>query len=291
MNINVSVDELLEEEEFDRFYDTSCLLSEVEDCFSYQIKKRGSDYYNNNKILKCYHSGRQYFAKVLGSSDSIYSVQISHDEEEGIDFSCDCPYEYPCKHEYAVFLAISNGEYEEISLKPEIKEKTYHFSSILESIPAEEIKQYLLSSKVLDSVCFGNESFEKHFRKYLPKQDYEFYYNHLYNVLLLEDEIEAVTTDYLNKVKEYVDQSSFDEGYKILKSVIEAYHDSNLLNFHEYVIDMLLKVGLFLRVIYRRGEESTKKNITDWSNSLKENYYYDNYYLEDVILTLKNINL
>lgn len=262
-------------------------LMEVEDEFEYQIKERGKKYYNSGNVLKVVKNGSHYYAKVKGTSITPYNVNITNDEN-GIDYECDCPYDFPCKHEYAVLIAISNGEYEQIELKPEIREKKASLQSMIEIIPADEIKNYLLSPKGLDYVCFEMESFEDYFRKYLPKQKYDFYYNNLYNELVLNNDGNFYIKDYLSRVKQYIDNNDFPEGYKIIKSIIEAYNDSNKLNIDDTIVDSLPKIGMFLRVIYRKCDLMTKDNINKWIENLERNNYYNNYYLEDIIVSLEN---
>lgn len=262
-------------------------LMEVEDDFDYQIKERGKKYYNSGNVMKVVKNGSHYYAKVKGSSITPYTVNITNDET-GIDYECDCPYDFPCKHEYAVLIAISNGEYERIELKPEIREKKASLQSMIETIPADEIKNYLLSPKGLDYVCFEMEAFEDYFRKYLPKQKYDFYYNNLYNELVLNDDGNFYIKDYLSRVKQYIDNNDFPEGYKIIKSIIEAYNDSNKLNIDDTIVDSLPKIGMFLRVIYRKCDSMTKDNINKWIENLERNNCYNNYYLEDIIVSLVN---
>lgn len=262
-------------------------LMEVEDDFEYQIKERGKKYYNSGNVLKVVKNGSHYYAKVKGSSITPYNINVTNDEN-GIDYECDCPYDFPCKHEYAVLIAISNGEYEQIELKPEIREKKASLQSMIEIIPADEIKNYLLSPKGLDYVCFEMESFEDYFRKYLPKQKYDFYYNNLYNELILNNDGNFYIKDYLSRVKQYIDNNDFPEGYKIIKSIIEAYNDSNKLNIDDTIVDSLPKIGMFLRVVYRKCDHMTKDNINKWIENLERNNYYNNYYLEDIIVSLEN---
>lgn len=306
MNLEIDTDKLIDEalneiKQEEEFKDIPCpddedeyiycdevdILKEVEDDFDYQIKERGKSYYNSGKVLKVVKTGHKYYAKVDGSSQTPYSVSINNSDYYGIEYECDCPYDFPCKHEYAVLMAISKGEYEEIELKPIISEKRSSLQSLLEMIPANEIKDYLLSSKGLKYVSFQMQAFEERFRKYLPKQKYEFYYNNLYNELILNKDSELFTKDYINRVKQYLDNNEFAEGYKIIKSIIEAYNDSNKLNFDDSIVDMLPKIGMFLRVSYRKCDPLTKDNIIKWVNRLKDNNYYNNYYLEDVIVVLE----
>ena len=267
------------------FCDEEDLLEMVDDDFEYQIKQRGKDYYNNGNVIKVYKSDNQFYAKVKGSNSNIYNVKIDNSEYRGLEYECDCPYEYPCKHEYAVLMAITNGEYEEISLAPNILEKKISLYELIEKIPANKIKEYLLLEEG-NTVTINQKHLENHFSEYLPKQKYEYYYNNLYNELILNIDENNLTEAYLNKVKNYIDKHEFSEGYKIIKSIIEAYKDTDELNTK--LIDYLPKIGMFLRIIDRKCDPMTKDIIRKWINHLRDYYYYDSYYLEDMVSCLEN---
>lgn len=107
---------ILTDEELDSIIDYE--MSE----FEYQIKSRGKDYYNNNRIVSIVRDGNEFIAKVDGSKR--YEVKVNYDEDdEFLYYDCTCPCEYPCKHEYAVLLAIKNKEYSNIKLKANIRKK------------------------------------------------------------------------------------------------------------------------------------------------------------------------
>lgn len=261
------------------------ILDEVENDFGYQIKDRGKSYYEDGNIIQCCKTDNKYYAKVRGSNDSFYTVSVKIDEE-GIEYNCSCPCTFPCKHEYAVLIAISNQEYESVELKEEIKEKKNTLQNVLQEIPAEEIKNYLLSPKGLDCVCFEMNSFEEHFRKYYPNQSYEYYYNNLFNALVLNSEYSEMVVTYMNKVKQYISNKEFHESYKIIKSIIEAYNDTNKLNFDDYIIDYFPALGMLLRVVFRKSDESLQNEIKTWLLDLESNQYYNSFYLEDIILMI-----
>lgn len=262
------------------------MLEEVEGDFSYQIKKRGEEYYEANNIINVCKNGTEFSAKVVGSSEEPYDVSFSFYNDE-IEYDCTCPCTYPCKHEYAVLLAISNHEYEQIELKETIREEGKDLKSIIETIPAEELKKYILSPTGKDYVVIEMNAFSKHFRSYMPKQSYEYYYNNLYNALVCKYGYQNYVDNYLNSVKQYIDGGNFSEAIKIIKAIISAFQDSNTLNFNDYIIDQLPKMGMYLRVAFRKVNDLEKESINQWIYDLEKENYYDNYYLEDVILSLK----
>ena len=261
------------------------LLEELDDEFSFQIKERGIDYYKSGNVILCLKDNNKYFAKVKGSNNEPYIVNIEITEDD-ILCDCSCPCDFPCKHEYAVLIAISNQEYTNIKLKPEVKEKKENLQNILKDIPAEDLKEYLLSPKGMNYVCFEMNSFEEYFKKYYPSQSYEYYYNNLYNALVLDNEYEKVIDSYINKIRQYISNLEYEEGFKILKSIIEAYNDSNKLNFDSYIINQFPTLGMLFRIINRKCNKHLKDYINSYILELKKNNYYNNLYLEDIIMMI-----
>ena len=261
------------------------LLNKVQDNFSYQIKERGKDYYYSGNIVSCSKNNNKYYAKVSGTSDKPYIVKVEI-KKDGVEYDCTCPYDFPCKHEYAVLMAITNKEYLNIELKPELKEKKDTLQNILKKIPAEEIKKYLLSSKGVNYVCFEMKSFEDYFKKYYPNQTYEYYYNNLFNALVVDVNYENMIDTYINKIRQYVSNQEFLESFKILKSIINAYNDTNKLNFDDYIINQFPNLGMLLRIIYRKCDFSLRKDIKNWTLELESKNYYNNLYLEDIVIMM-----
>ena len=277
-----SVDEIL-------YCDEDDLLEEMDDYFEYQIKSRGKKYYEDgNVILCCKIDGKnKYYAKVRGSNEKPYIVSVENTFNDVL-LNCTCPCDFPCKHEYAVLIAISNREYFVSDLKPEIKKKKSDLKSVLELIPSEEIKDYLLSSKGIDSVCFEMNTFENYFRKYYPNQEYEYYYNNLYNSLSLDNEYEEMTDSYLNMIKQYISGSEYEESLKIIISIINAYNDTNKLNFDDYIVTKFPLIGMYFRIINRKCDEKVKQDLLSFILELKEKNYYNNLFLEDIVFMINN---
>lgn len=270
------------------YYDEEDLLKNHEKDFTYQVKQRGLDYYNSNNVINVFKDKNKYIAKVMGSDSDIYNVVIEV-TKDGINYDCTCPCTFPCKHEYAVLNAIDNKEYLEVELKETVKEQDKDIKSIIEKIPAEEIKTYLLSEIGMNKVVFETEAFSNYFRKYYPLQKYEYYYNNLYNALVTKDEYIDLTQSYLNRVKQYISSNYFNEVLNIIKALINAYNDTNNLKNDDYFTDMLPNIGMFLRVIYRKSDEQLKEKINEWIAELEAQNFYNNYYLEDIMLSIKSI--
>lgn len=268
------------------YYNEEDLAEDHRDDFSYVIRQRGEDYYNDCHVLSIFKNGNNYIARVEGNASEPYDVSITV-YGDYIEYECTCPCDFPCKHEYAVLLSISNLEYEKVELKPRLKEKKTNIQDLIEAIPAEEIKNYLLSPVGKEKVIVEMNAFEEYFKKYFPAQSYEYYYNNLYNNLVLERDYDKIVYNYLDIVKHYITGNDFEESYKIIKAIIAAYGDSNKINFDDGIIDVLLKIGVFLRITYRKSDKKVKEEINNWVKELEKQNYYDNFYLEDLILSLK----
>ena len=268
-------------------YVEDILADSLEKDFSPSIIQDAEDYYEKGKVLNIYKNNNRYYAKVEGHDNKRYTVIIEVFRNDDADYCCDCDCEYPCKHVYAVLLGISDGEYEEIELKKRIYRSTATIKETLEQIPSEELKNYLLTDDGLLQFSFKTHSFNEFFKKYLPKQSYEYYYNNLYNALVLDDKYDVMIEEYIKSAREYLKISCLEETFKIIKSIIEAGHDSERLDVDDNDFELINKLGMLLRIVYRKAKDIIRDDILEWTNRLQNLNYYNNYYLEDMVLTLK----
>lgn len=186
-------------------------------------------------------------------------------------------------------MSIKNKNYIKATLKEEIDKTGIDMHTLISKISAKELKDYLLNAKYKDSVAFEMEAFNDYFKKYLPLVQYEYYYNNIYNSLIMNDDyaFKKIITESINDIKENIRASLFGESYKIVKAIIEAYHDSKILNEEKTIIDLMPSLAMYLRVTYRKSNDNIKENIDKWIKHLEDNNYYDNFYLEDMILSIK----
>lgn len=262
------------------------LIKEEMNEFEYQIKSRGKDYYEKGKIKSLIKNGNMYIAKVNGTE--VYDVRIFVDPvNEYIHCECDCPYEWECKHEYAVMLAILNKEYSEVELKPEISKKKISIEELIKLIPAEDLKNYILSPIGKDYVCFETEHLEENFAKYIPIQSYEYYYNNLYNSLIIEGYDNCLLSEYMRNIKSLLNSKKYVEVFSIIKAIIEASNDINHIDKWDELIEKFPLIGMNLRITYRKATNELKNTIDKWISKLESEDYYNNIYLEDIVLTIK----
>lgn len=266
------------------------LLEKSQKSFSPLIKERGENYYNKGNVLECYRTGDTFLAKVKGTGSSSYDVKITL-KKHFLDYQCSCPCTFLCKHEYAILETIKNDEYVTVDLKEVVPEKRYSIEEIIKNIPDDEFKEYVLTHLVDNRLFLRHESFEEKFYKYFPRQSYEYYYNNLYNRLVINNDFECLIDCYLKKIKQYIAILDLEEVLKIIKSILNAYIDSKKLNNDEYIIEKLAIIGMYLRILYRKANDELKKEVENWIKTLVDNNYYDNYYLEDIIITAQNVAL
>ncbi len=269
-------------EEDNIFIKKQSLTEKCQNDFRYPIRQRGRTYYEDDDIIDCYKDKKnnQYYARVIGSRENPYEVRIEISDD--VYYQCDCPCDEPCKHEWAVLLAIDNFEYEEVNLKEEIEEKEIDIKEVIEQIPAEELKEYILNGEEED-VWFEMIPFENNFIKYCPKQGYDFYYNRLYNSLTLNRNTVSLLTSYIHKIERYLECREYRESFLILQSIIEAFHDTANLK-KDVLISLFPQFSMFLRIMLRKGKIEIKEEVTSWIMVLRKENYYDNIYLEDMIL-------
>lgn len=266
-------DEVFEKEDYT---DYSSIADQNRDYFSDSVISRGEDYYESGKVENVSLVGNVFVADVCGNDD--YTVRVIVDDEETL-MSCDCPYEDNCKHEYATLLAIQNGDYTEEELKPFVAENRMTVEELIKKIPAEALKKYLLSDNGIANTNFNLDDLEKTFVEYVPKQDYNYYYNNLYNSFLLRDEEYELYCSYYDEIRKYIDSEDYLQSFSIIKAILEVTHDLNIDIISDYP-----ELGMYLRISYRKADTEIKKIIEKYIMSLVFHQYYGNCYLEDMIV-------
>ena len=259
------------------------IIDKYLDDFNSQIKYRGKAYYDNDNVFLIIKNKNNFIAKVYGSTKYEINI-IIYPEDKLLSYICTCPCDFPCKHEYAVFLAIKNHEYIEKELKPFINKQEITFQKFIEKIPAKDLKSYILSEEGKENVSFEENHLKDYFISCLPRQSYEYYYNNLYNNIVLKNE---VNLKYINISKSLLNNGEYQEAFDIVKSIIEAANDTEILSTWEELTNCLPVIGMLLRIIYRKANNETINDINIWINKLEKNNYYGSLYLEDTILSVK----
>ncbi len=264
------------------------LFQYYEDDFSKQEKQGGTNYYKNKKVVSIVKNQNHYKAKVKGRDNHSYHVDIHVHLEEGyVDYTCDCPCDFSCKHIYATMLGIKDKGYKIVELKEEAKEKKLTVLEMIERIPAEELKEYIVGDLGKEAVAFDRERLEQYFAKYLPRQNYNYYYNNLYNTLILDGYNHDLLGKYLKRIQGVLSNGEYIEAYYVCKAIIEAAKDTGNINKWQELINSFPMLAMNLRIVYRKADEELKTTISIWMKILKKKNYYDCAYLEDIVLGMR----
>lgn len=263
------------------------LLGEkYEDLFEPQIIYRGKEYYRNNLVKRCLKTPEGYLAKVIGSKDYNVKIKIMDDD---IEMFCDCPYGSNCKHEYATLMAIDNQKYKELNLLPKLVGSKYNFAEFVKLIPENDLKTFIID-KVENEEDFEEleEELKEKFFKYLPKETPEYFYNEIFNLCLIEDDLPTyIINEYIDNIKKQIDCKEYDYAFSIYSSLICALCDSKIEISSTKLIDLYSKIGIFARISYRKGSDELKNYINNWISQFAEKNYYDDVYLEDLLLSIR----
>ena len=257
--------------------------------FQHQIIKRGKDYYKAGNVIQVIKNKNTFIAKVKGTD--YYEVKITIDKDsKTLSCNCTCPCEFLCKHEYAVLLAIKNKKYIEKELKEEIIKNNITLNELIQNIPATELKEYILK-KIFDKnfsdyLLLDFNDFEVDFLKYLPSQPYEYYYNNLYNYVMINDDIRF---DCKYIIKDLINGEKYEEAFLVIKAFIEVANDTKHFEKIEIGINKYSDIALFLRMIYRKSDNILKEKIEEWLEKIRKNKYYNSLYLEDMIVSIVEI--
>ena len=94
-------------------------VKDVHSLVDTKIFQRGTEYFNDGRVLNPTHDGNEICAEVEGSSSSNYKTSVKL-ERGKMKYECDCPYDWGiCKHVVALLLNWINrkDDFEDISKK------------------------------------------------------------------------------------------------------------------------------------------------------------------------------
>ncbi len=230
-----------------------------EDYFYPKTIKRGKEYYDKGNVLSCTKIGDKYYAKVKGNYNKTYNVLIAN--EKDFYMECTCPFVGSCKHEYAVLLSIAKNEYEEKKIKKVPKEKETKIKDLMSEIPARELKDYLMVN--IDTISFDKNSFENNFIKYLPEQDYKYYYNTLYNSYVIEGLNYELLDNYFTRIDSLISVNKYYEAFKIIKAITQVSNDLDLYKKHDYLQKKMKSIEETLKVIRKKIDRKHRKEVDE----------------------------
>lgn len=80
---------------------------------------------------------------------------------------------------------------------------------------------------------------------------------------------------------------TFVESFKIIKAIIESYNNCGLLSFNSIVTDLILKLGIYLKISFKYSDDFIRENISNYVDNVKCNDYYGNAFLKYILTNLK----
>lgn len=261
------------------------LQEKYKDLFEPQIIFRGRDYFKNDKVSSLYKEKdtQKYIAKVKGSDLGIfYDVQIILEDDE-IEMSCTCPCIDNCKHEYATLMAIDSNQYAIIKLLPIPENEKVNINELINSIPEEKIKDYLKKCFTSEE-AINEEKFKKYFSCYLPERSREYFYNTLFNDFQLGN---VKIYNFLDMARSALENGKYKYTFIISSSIIDAAKESGYSDNQEIILNSYNKIGMFIRIAYRKGDSKLKTEIQKWIKKCEDKNYYNDIFLEDMIIGIK----
>ena len=146
-------------------------VKEIDKYFSYDILRRGYDYYKKGKVKNIVKLKDGFIARVNGTEEYKVTILTDKSKKEIKNLECTCPYaeESNCKHMAAVLYCIKNND-----------------------LPIKENKVIVRSEEITD--------FDK-FKKEYKRECYKLFHNGYY---LRQNELE----DYISIVNDFIDEGT-----------------------------------------------------------------------------------
>lgn len=124
------------------------------------------------------------------------------------------------------------------------------------------------------------------FEVYCPEKSKEFFYNRLYNDFIINIPIFNMQK-FLRLARKSVERGKYSYAFDIVSAIIDAAKESGFEDSQDIVFNEYGKMGMIIRIAYRKGNKTVKNKINKWVEKITENEYYNDIYLEDMILTIR----
>ena len=110
-------------------------LDNFEQSVESKIVERGLNYFKGGDVARLEKVGENEFSAVVFGSEK-YSLYVKINGDAIVEHECDCPYDYGnvCKHKVAVFYAIRNGNFRNVSDK---------LNSLLENLHESALRRFV----------------------------------------------------------------------------------------------------------------------------------------------------
>lgn len=159
---------------------------------------------------------------------------------------------------------------------------------LLKSISDNELKNFIIEFvENEESIYYLEDKIKEKFFSHLPKNSKEYYYNKLYNSIVINNELsEILVNENVREITKYIDCKDYEQAFVIISALIDSINDTNIEIESTNLINIYLKIGIFARISYRKGNESVKIQINEWIDKYKQKEFNNNVYLEDFMMNI-----
>lgn len=234
------------------------------------ILKRGRDYFRRGHVVNLYEkTDMNWRAEVEGTYKYTVVIELNENEEV-IDSSCDCPYDWEkyCKHEAAVFFTLQevlNGQ------RKTVKKEIATLQQLLQTKNKEELIQLILDLSSNNSRIYNELLREEN----QPENDVKSVEKLiLYHIDKAKDDgsinyskvLEALEGVYLalDQAKEMLVASQYESAIEL--SLVSLKHTVGILS---YADDSSGDIGGVIENSLSYIEEAAKKGVRNWSRNEK----------------------
>ena len=275
-------------------------LNDFEQFISKVILERGHDYYKNDCVMDIEETEPGIWtAEVEGTE--LYFVEVNLENEEIIEWGCDCPFEGDiCKHVVAVFYALV----EELSKggkngnKKNTKRKKNDLEIIFKKAAKEELQEFIKSQ--FPKVHGLKNSFIAYFADKIEGSPRQKYKNIIVNMIRAyqgrngfidyrsAQKLEKSLADILYRAENMLDERNVVESLEICQVVIEEVSELvQYMDDSDGVINYVIEFAsdIFFRIIEKTPPELKDKLFDYCMSEYPKNKYHDAN-AEDILLEM-----
>lgn len=88
----------------------------------------------------------------------------------------------------------------------------------------------------------------------------------------------------LDMAKSSLENGKYKYTFTISSTIIDAAKESEYCDNDDIILNSYNKVGMFIRIAYRKGNNKLRTEIQKWIQKYEEKNYYDAIFLEDMII-------
>ena len=84
-----------------------------------------------------------------------------------------------------------------------------------------------------------------------------------------------------------LENGKYKYTFVIASSIIDAAKEAKYSDEQEIILNNYNKIGMFIRIAYRKGDSKLKAEIQKWIKKCENKNYYNDIFLEDMIIGIK----